>query len=125
MDSGAVRPVRRLTYFTPPGGGRGCWVDRLAGGLGEQVRPGPRHHPDQVILSAADDQPAPAGPVVGQRVDRGVGGALRIDAQLQAGQRIEPVGVGAVLAEPARGFRSISWALLKTCAEVRTHRLVM
>jgi hypothetical protein len=36
---------------------------------------------------------------VGQHVDRLVGGALRVDAQLQVGQRIEPVAVGPVLAD--------------------------
>jgi hypothetical protein len=32
-------------------------------------------------------------------MDRGMSGALRVDAQLQAGQRIQPVRVGPVLAD--------------------------
>ena len=84
----------------PPRGGRlRARVDRLAGGLGEQVRPCPRYHLDQLIPPAAGEQPAPAGRFVGERVDRGMSGALRVDAQLQVGQRIQPVRVGPVLAD--------------------------
>jgi hypothetical protein len=36
---------------------------------------------------------------VRQRTDGGVGGALRVDAQLQVGQRIQAVGVGPLLAD--------------------------
>jgi hypothetical protein len=36
---------------------------------------------------------------MGTRMDGGVSGALRVDAQLQVGQRIQPVGVGPVLAD--------------------------
>ena len=49
--------------------------------------------------AGAGQQPAAAGQVMGQRVDRGTGGALPVDAQLQAGQRISPVRVGPVLAD--------------------------
>ena len=84
----------------PPRGGRlRPRVDRPACGLGEQVRPGPRYDVDQLVSPAAGDQPASAGQVVGERVDRGVGGPLRVDAQLQVGQRVEPVRVGPVLAD--------------------------
>ena len=93
-QAGAPRDI-----LPPRGGGRRPGVDRLAGGLGEQVRPAPRHHLHQVIPSASCQQPAPASQVVGQRMDRGVGGALPVNAQLQAGQRIQPVGVGPVLAD--------------------------
>ncbi len=50
--------------------------------------------------TAAGEQPASAGQVMGERVDRGVGGALRVDAELRVGQRIEPVRVGPVLVTP-------------------------
>ena len=76
-----------------------AWVDRLACGLGEKVRPGPRYDVDQVIPAATSGQPAPAGQVVGERVDRGMRGALAVDAQLQVGQGIQPVRVAAVLAD--------------------------
>ncbi len=42
---------------------------------------------DQVISSAAGEQPAPFGEVMGEVMDRGMSGALPVDAQLQAGQR--------------------------------------
>ena len=101
MCSGAVRPVRRATYSRHRAGVgvRGSIGYRLACGFGEQVRPGPRYDLDQLIPSAAGEQPAPAGQVVGERMDRGMSGALRVDAQLQAGQRIQPVRVGPVLAD--------------------------
>jgi hypothetical protein len=54
----------------------------------------------QVVSSAAGQQPAPADQLVGQRVDRGMGGALPVDAHLRAGQRIQPVRVGPVLGQP-------------------------
>ena len=57
---GAVRPVRRATYSRHRPGVCVPGVDRPARGVGEQVRPGPRHHLDQVI-PAAGQQPAPAG----------------------------------------------------------------
>ncbi len=60
---------------------------------------GPRDRGDQVVSAAAGEQPAPAGQVVRQRVQRRMGGALRVDAHLQVSQRIEPVGVGPVLAD--------------------------
>jgi hypothetical protein len=40
---------------------------------------------------------------VAQRVDRGMGGALGVDAQLRVGQGIKPVGVGPVLADSTCG----------------------
>jgi hypothetical protein len=99
--SDPVRPVRRATYSRHGAGVgvRGSIGYRLACGFGEQVRPGPRYDLDQLIPSAAGGQPAPAGQVVGERMVRGMSGALRVDAQLQAGQRIQPVRVGPVLAD--------------------------
>ena len=97
LRCGQASPLRNV--LTPQ---RGCLrlrVDRLACSFGEQVGPGPRHHIGQVIPSAAGEQPAVVGRLVGERVDRGVSGALRVDAQLQVSQRIAPVRVGPVLAD--------------------------
>jgi hypothetical protein len=54
---------------------------------------------DQLIPSAAGQHPPPAGQLAGQGVDGGVGRALPVDAQLQVGQRIEPVRADPVLAD--------------------------
>ena len=59
------------------------------------------------VATAAREQPAAAGVLVGELVDGGVRGPLPVDGQLQVGERIEPVGVAAVLADydlrPERG----------------------
>jgi hypothetical protein len=61
-SSARVRSGRCAARRTPATGrGLRSGVDRLARGFGEQVRPGPRHHLDQVIPAAAGQQPAPAG----------------------------------------------------------------
>jgi hypothetical protein len=54
---------------------------------------------DVLVTAASGEQPAAAGYLVRERVDRGVYGALRVDGQLQVGQRIAPVRVAAVLAD--------------------------
>src|SRR5271166_4227895 len=53
--------------LTPRAGRVHAWVDRLACGLGEQVRPAPWYDVDQVIPPAAGEQPASVGQVVGER----------------------------------------------------------
>ncbi len=52
-----------------------------------------------LVAAAAGEQPAAAGVLVRQLVDRGVRGALGVDGQLQVGQRVVPVRVAAVLAD--------------------------
>jgi hypothetical protein len=52
-----------------------------------------------LVAAAPGEQPAAARVLVGEPVDRGVRGALRVDAQLQVGQRVVPVRVAPVLAD--------------------------
>ncbi len=78
---------------------RGGRVHRPAGRLGQQVRPGPRDDLDQRVPAAAGQQPAAACCLVGELVDGGVRGPLPVNGQLEVRQRVEPVGVAAVLAD--------------------------
>ena len=87
---GVIAPARR--------DGR-AGVDRAPGRLGQQMCPGPWHHLKHFIAATTHQQPATAGHLVSQPVDRGVGQALRVDGQPQAGQRVEPVRVTAMLAD--------------------------
>ena len=57
------------------------------------------HDLERLVAASAGKKPAAAGDLVGQVVNRGVRCALRIDGQLQAGQRVEPVRIAAVLAD--------------------------
>ena len=54
------------------------------------MRPGPGHHLERLIAASPGQQPAAAGHLVGQLVDRGVRDALSVDRQPQVRQRIEP-----------------------------------
>ena len=83
-----------------PGGIAGGRVDVAVEHDGQQVRPGPRHHPDQRVAAAAEGEPAAAGDrraassrsaTVGRRAAR------RRSAQV--GQRVLAVRVRAVLGD--------------------------
>ena len=103
MGSGAA-PAGALPDVVAPGRRRRRpRVERRARRLGQQVGPGARHDLDQLVAAAAGEQPAAAGRLVGEPVDGGVRGALPVDGQLQVGERVEPVGVAAVLADQDLG----------------------
>ena len=54
---------------------------------------------DQLVPAAPGEQPAAARELVRELVQFLVGGPLRVDGQLQVGQRVEPVRIAAVLAD--------------------------
>ena len=74
-------------------------IERVAGHDREQMGPGPRHDLDQRVPAAAGDHPLAAAQLVGERAHREVARPLPVDGQPQVGQRVEPVRVGAALAD--------------------------
>ncbi len=74
------------------------------------MRPGSRHDQEQLVAAAPGEEPAAARRLVGEVVDRGVRAPLRVDGQLQVGERVHPVGVAAVLADQdGRPERAHQW----------------
>jgi hypothetical protein len=65
----------------------------------QQVRPGPRDDGLQRVATATAGDPPAAGGLVRQLVQRQVGGPLAVDGEAQVGQRVEAVGVTAVLGD--------------------------
>ena len=82
---GGRKSVYRGHVLAPQPRGRGGRVERPTRRLEQQVGPATRHHVHVLVTAAPGQQPAPARVLVGEPVDRGVRGALRVDGQLQAG----------------------------------------
>ena len=98
MVSGACWPMRRLAYSRQPSGvctrgSIGCPAASASRCVQVRATTWSGSYP------AAGQQPAAAGGLVRQPVDHGVRHPLRVDRQVQVGQRIEPVRVAAVLAD--------------------------
>ena len=96
---GQLPPGQRGGVRRPARRDRGVARDVAVEHGGDQVRPRPRHHPEQAVPAAAGGEPAPARGVGGQLAEPPVDLAVPVDGEPEVGQRVFAVGVGAALGD--------------------------
>ena len=78
---------------------RGGGLHGGVGGDADQVRPGPRDHVDELVAAPAEGEPAPVAVLVGEVVEHHRRRALAVHGHPQVRERVEHVGVAAVLGD--------------------------